>query len=304
MQIGRVRPIDARPPSRAVERRIQRACRVRTPRGQHGGASYQRGEQMAKRTWLMADGEWLNVATPRLMLGLRTMARPRRDDCRARSGLWSSVALVIGITIGSRHLPIARRHRAQVPDPDADARRCGSSAALITLCGALSLAELAAALPETGGIYAYLREGWGRPRGLSLWLVQLVLIRAVGARRHRRRLRRVLPAQDRRRSCRALLAARRGLAAGAIVFAACANIVGVNLGALIVGVSTVGEVRRARPAGARVVRARRRRTARASAHFTRTGAPDRSRPAASAWRWSACCGPTTAWRTCRSPPAR
>ena len=34
---------------------------------------------------------------------------------------------------------------------------------LIVLCGALAFAELSAAMPETGGIYVYLREGWGRP---------------------------------------------------------------------------------------------------------------------------------------------
>src|ERR1700730_17621675 len=77
-------------------------------------------------------------------------------------GLWSSVGLVIGITIGSG---IFRT-------PAAIARLLPNAAAmlaawvlggLITLCGALSVAELAATLPETGGFYAYLREGWGRP---------------------------------------------------------------------------------------------------------------------------------------------
>ena len=46
------------------------------------------------------------------------------------------------------------------------------------MCGALSLAELAAALPETGGFYAYLREGWGRRTGFLFGWAELVLIRA------------------------------------------------------------------------------------------------------------------------------
>jgi len=33
---------------------------------------------------------------------------------------------------------------------------------LLTLAGALSYAELAAAIPEAGGEYAYLREAYGR----------------------------------------------------------------------------------------------------------------------------------------------
>ena len=46
---------------------------------------------------------------------------------------------------------------------------------LVTLCGALSFAELAAALPQTGGFYAYLREGWGRRAAFLFGWSQLVL---------------------------------------------------------------------------------------------------------------------------------
>src|SRR4029078_11104933 len=49
---------------------------------------------------------------------------------------------------------------------------------LIPLCGALSLAELAAAMPETGGFYAYLREGWGRRTAFLFGWAELILIRA------------------------------------------------------------------------------------------------------------------------------
>ena len=50
---------------------------------------------------------------------------------------------------------------------------------LIVLCGALSFAELSASMPETGGMYVYLREGWGRPYGFLYGWAQLVLIRAA-----------------------------------------------------------------------------------------------------------------------------
>ena len=49
---------------------------------------------------------------------------------------------------------------------------------LISLCGALSVAELAASLPRTGGWYVYLREGWGRLAGFLFGWSELVLIRA------------------------------------------------------------------------------------------------------------------------------
>ena len=106
----------------------------------------------------------------------------------------------------------------------------------ITLCGALSLAELAAALPETGGFYAYLREGWGRLAGFLFGWSQLVLIRAsalggiaVAFGDYLLRSFGVDPIIH--------YTAARGLSAGAIAFAAAVNIVGVNLGAAIVGVS-------------------------------------------------------------------
>ena len=84
-------------------------------------------------------------------------------------GLWSSVALVIGITIGSGIFRSPAGIAQKVPDPRVMLLLWLAGGA-ITLCGALSLGELAAALPETGGLYAYLREGWGRlPAFLFGW---------------------------------------------------------------------------------------------------------------------------------------
>ncbi len=48
---------------------------------------------------------------------------------------------------------------------------------VIALCGALSLAELAAAMPRTGGLYEYLRRAWGpRPAFLLGWARLTLLI--------------------------------------------------------------------------------------------------------------------------------
>lgn len=94
-----------------------------------------------------------------------------------RLGAWSVVGLVIGITIGSG---IFRT-------PASIAQRLGdpwwillvwSAGGLISICGALSVAELAASLPRTGGWYLYLREGWGRAAGFLFGWSELVLIRA------------------------------------------------------------------------------------------------------------------------------
>src|SRR5436189_1687886 len=154
-------------------------------------------------------------------------------------GLWSSVALVIGITVGSGIFRSPAGIAQKVPSP-ALMLTLWVGGGLITLCGALSLAELAAALPETGGFYAYLREGWGRLAGFLFGWSQLVLIRAsalggiaVAFGDYLLRSFGVDPI--------AHYGAARGLSAGAIAFAAAVNIVGVNLGAAIVGVSTVAK---------------------------------------------------------------
>jgi basic amino acid/polyamine antiporter, APA family len=151
-------------------------------------------------------------------------------------GLWSSVALVIGITIGSGIFRSPAGIARQAPSPLVMIGLWVAGGA-ITLCGALSLAEIAAALPETGGIYAYLREAWGRRAAFLFGWSELVLIRAsalggiaVVFGEYLLRSFGVDP------STHVLVA--RGLSAAAIVFAAAVNVRGATLGALIVGVAT------------------------------------------------------------------
>jgi len=154
-------------------------------------------------------------------------------------GLWSSVALVVGITIGSGIFRSPAGIAQKVPDPTV-MLLLWVAGGLITLCGALSLAELAAALPETGGFYAYLREGWGRPAGFLFGWSELILIRAsalggiaVVFGEYLLRSLGVDPVDH------YVLA--RSLSAAAIAFAACANILGANIGATIVGASTAAK---------------------------------------------------------------
>jgi basic amino acid/polyamine antiporter, APA family len=151
-------------------------------------------------------------------------------------GLWSSVALVIGITIGSGIFRSPAGIAQKVPDPTA-MLLLWAGGGFITLCGALSLAELAAALPQTGGLYAYLREGWGRLPAFLFGWSELVLIRAnalggiaVVFGEYFLRSLHVDPVEH------VILA--RALSALAIAFAAGVNIRGANVGALIVGVAT------------------------------------------------------------------
>lgn len=154
-------------------------------------------------------------------------------------GLWSSVGLVVGITIGSGIFRTPAAIARLLPNPTLmlGAWVLGG---LITLCGALSVAELAATLPETGGFYAYLREGWGRPVAFLFGWSELVLIRAnalggmsIVFGEYGLRTFGVDPT--------AHSLAARSLAAGAIACAAAANIFGASIGAFIVGWSTAAK---------------------------------------------------------------
>jgi amino acid transporter len=163
-----------------------------------------------------------------------TAAAP--DRLQRTLGLWASISLVIGITIGSGIFRSPADIAHKVPSPLLMLGLWAAGGA-ITLCGALSLAELAAALPQTGGFYAYLREGWGPLPAFLFGWSELVLIQASGlggiAVAFSDYFLQTFGVDPVRHPV-----VERGLSAGAIAFAAGANILGVNLGAAIVGVST------------------------------------------------------------------
>jgi basic amino acid/polyamine antiporter, APA family len=161
---------------------------------------------------------------------------PSQEKLPRTLGLWSSVALVVGITIGSGIFRTPAGVARLVPSPVAMLGLWLLGGA-ITLCGALSLAELAAALPRTGGFYAYLREGWGRLAGFLFGWAELILIRAsalggiaVVFGEYLLRSLGIDPVEH--------YVGARALSAAAIAFAAAANIRGANVGAFIVGTAT------------------------------------------------------------------
>jgi APA family basic amino acid/polyamine antiporter len=97
-------------------------------------------------------------------------------------GFWGGLALIVGITIGSG---VFRK-------PYTLARDVGNAEAilalwvffgLVSLCGALALAELASMMPQTGGAYVYLRAAYGDSAAFVFgWLYLLVTTPAtIGA---------------------------------------------------------------------------------------------------------------------------
>lgn len=87
-------------------------------------------------------------------------ATPAGRELHRRLGFWSATALVIGIIIGSGIFRMPSSIAAQAGSVEAIAL-LWLLGGVITLCLALSLAELAALFPRAGGIYVYIREVYG-----------------------------------------------------------------------------------------------------------------------------------------------
>lgn len=156
-----------------------------------------------------------------------------------RLGLWASVGIVIGVTIGSGIFRTPASIADRVPDPGW-MLAVWLIGGLLSLCGALSVAELAASLPQTGGWYVYLREAWGRLAGFLFGWAELVLIRASSAgaistvfSEYLLRSLGFSPEENPR--------ATDVVAAIAIVIAAFINIRGIQIGAAVTGFSTIAK---------------------------------------------------------------
>ncbi|HEV2643358.1 MAG TPA: amino acid permease, partial [Candidatus Elarobacter sp.] len=95
-----------------------------------------------------------------------------------RIGLWSAVAILVGSTIGSGIFRSPAGIAAHLPGP-LPMLALWVFGGLVVLCGALTLAEVASAYPDTGGIYVYIREGWGPLPAFLFGWAELVIIRAA-----------------------------------------------------------------------------------------------------------------------------
>src|SRR6266852_2134102 len=99
------------------------------------------------------------------------------DRLPRRLGLWSAVAVLVGSTIGSGIFRTPAIIAARVPSPW-PMLAVWVLGGLLALCGALTYTELAALFPRSGGVFVYIREGFGRLPAFLFGWTELVLIRA------------------------------------------------------------------------------------------------------------------------------
>jgi basic amino acid/polyamine antiporter, APA family len=170
-----------------------------------------------------------------------------RSGLVRRLGLFSAIAVLVGSTIGTGIFRSPSGIAARVPD-EGLYLLLWVLGGFFTLCGALTIAELAAALPRTGGIFVFLREGWGRLPAFLFGWSELVIIRAsalgaistVFAEYFLRLLNvpvtiSVQTAEGVGQQSSPLV---HYVAAGAILIVAVFNILGVQLGALVQNITT------------------------------------------------------------------
>jgi amino acid transporter len=93
-------------------------------------------------------------------------------------GLLNAVAVSIGITIGSGIFRVPATVAGLLHDPGS-VIVCWVLGGVIALCGALTYAELAAALPRSGGMFAYILEGFGPLPAFLFGWAELTVVRAA-----------------------------------------------------------------------------------------------------------------------------
>lgn len=145
----------------------------------------------------------------------------------------SAVAVLVGSSIGTGIFRSPAGIATKVPD-EGLYLLLWVLGGFFTLCGALTLAELAGALPHTGGVFVFLREGFGRLPAFLFGWSELIIIRAsaLGA------ISTVFAEYFLRLLGKSDPQAVHYVAAGAILLTATFNILGVNLGATVQNLTT------------------------------------------------------------------
>jgi APA family basic amino acid/polyamine antiporter len=166
---------------------------------------------------------------------------PAAPELERRIGLWSAIAVVIGSTIGSGifRSPAGIADKLPGPLPMLTAWIAGG---IFALCGALTLAEVASALPRTGGIYVFLRKAWGDTTAFTFGWSQLVMIRAASlgaiSATFAAYFWRVMNGAE---ATDADTMSVRWIAAGAIALTATFNIVGVRVGTSFTNITVLAK---------------------------------------------------------------
>jgi amino acid transporter len=108
------------------------------------------------------------------MASLTTPIHSQAHDLRRVIGFAGGTALIVGITIGSGIFRTPPTIAGLIPNPLV-IMGLWTAFGLISICGALAVAELSSLLPRPGGVYVFLREAYGDAAAFVFgWLYVLV----------------------------------------------------------------------------------------------------------------------------------
>ena len=112
------------------------------------------------------------------------LAAPRQEvDLKRQIGLYAATAITVGNIVGSGIFK-SPNSVAQFLDSVPLMIAVWILGGVLSLCGSLALVELAVAQPKTGGLYVFIREGFGDAWAFTfgwanLWVIKPTLIAAI-----------------------------------------------------------------------------------------------------------------------------
>ena len=105
---------------------------------------------------------------------MTTPVQSQSRDLRRVIGFAGGTALIVGITIGSGIFRTPPTIAGLVPNPLV-IMGLWTAFGLISICGALTVAELTSLLPQAGGVYVFLRQSYGDAAAFVFgWLYVLI----------------------------------------------------------------------------------------------------------------------------------
>lgn len=157
-------------------------------------------------------------------------------DLRRQIGFWGGTALIVGIVIGSGIFRTPSSIARDLPNPWV-ILSLWAAFGLVSVCGALTLAELSSMMPRTGGVYVFLRDAYGPATAFVYGWLHLVITAPASAGAlaafFTELLVQFFPQLEGASGW-----VFRGLAVSLIVFLATANVLGVRYGTWIQGLFT------------------------------------------------------------------
>jgi amino acid transporter len=125
----------------------------------------------------VASGDPLTTPAPAPAAG-RAVIEPLRQI-----GLYAATAITVGNIIGSGIFRSPHSVAQEIASP-AIALLAWVAGGALSICGALALAELAVTHPRTGGLYVFIREGFGDAFGFvfgwaNLWVIKPTVIASI-----------------------------------------------------------------------------------------------------------------------------